>query len=107
MDSPEFDEWCEKCGVQRGCCEAAYVSDGWRGIIATSPLKPGDVLLQVGNVMCHIHANAKTNLRDRSFEGWACARSSWLRRQAIACTSAVLWQTAAQREQLGNGSTKA
>ncbi|KAF5830023.1 hypothetical protein DUNSADRAFT_15167 [Dunaliella salina] len=59
MKIPEFDEWCEKHGVQRGCCEAAYVSDGWRGILAISPLNPGDVLLQVPERLLISRASAE------------------------------------------------
>lgn len=38
---------CEQGGVEFGPITAAYVADGWRGVVATTELQAGDVLLSV------------------------------------------------------------
>ncbi|KAG2448798.1 hypothetical protein HYH02_006149 [Chlamydomonas schloesseri] len=47
MAEPELLAWCAKHGVEFGGIEAAYVSEGWRGIVATRALTPGEAVLRV------------------------------------------------------------
>jgi histone-lysine N-methyltransferase SETD3 len=42
---PEFLEYCAAHGVRTYGIAPAFVAEGWRGIVATAPLAPGDVLL--------------------------------------------------------------
>lgn len=42
MADPELLAWCRKHGVEFGGIEAAYVDEGWRGVVATRDLAPGD-----------------------------------------------------------------
>ncbi len=39
--APEFQEWCERHGVVWNGIKAAFVAEGWRGIVATRDLQPG------------------------------------------------------------------
>lgn len=42
-----FLAWCRAHGVVLGHIEAAHVGEGQRGIRATAPIQPGELLLQV------------------------------------------------------------
>ncbi|KAG2501249.1 hypothetical protein HYH03_001056 [Edaphochlamys debaryana] len=47
MADPEFVDWCLSSGVQLNGIVAAYVEEGWRGIVATRGLAPDEVVLRV------------------------------------------------------------
>nr|ADX78230.1 CIA6 [Chlamydomonas reinhardtii] len=47
MADPELLAWCRKHGVEFGGIQAAYVDEGWRGVVATRDLAPGDTVLRV------------------------------------------------------------
>ncbi|GLI63986.1 hypothetical protein VaNZ11_007095, partial [Volvox africanus] len=47
MADPELTNWCKQNGTIFNGILAAFVSEGWRGIIATKDLQPGEVVLRV------------------------------------------------------------
>ena len=42
MAAPELLEWCLAGGVSRHGLEAGYVAEGWRGVLATQDIPPGE-----------------------------------------------------------------
>lgn len=40
-----FFEWLREGGAQLHGIEAAYVEEGWRGVVATTDIDPGDLFL--------------------------------------------------------------
>lgn len=47
MTSPDFLQWCYANGVRARGIASAYVSDGWRGIIAERHIISNEVILEV------------------------------------------------------------
>ncbi|GLC41210.1 hypothetical protein PLESTB_001526700 [Pleodorina starrii] len=47
MADPELTSWCNRNGIEFNGIVAEYVSEGWRGIVATKDLQPGEVVLRV------------------------------------------------------------
>ena len=47
MASLEFMIWCERSGVRFHGIDAAFVAEGWRGVVATRDIQDGDVILEV------------------------------------------------------------
>lgn len=39
--------WCRDRGVQMYNVQPAYVSEGWRGVVATAPLNAGDIVMLI------------------------------------------------------------
>jgi len=42
---PAFLDWCRAHGLRTHGVAPAFVADGWRGVVATAALLPGDVLV--------------------------------------------------------------
>lgn len=61
MTSPDFEHWCQQHGIRHESIQAGWVADGWRGVIATRTIAPGDVLLAVPQ---HLLISAQSARRD-------------------------------------------
>eukprot|EP00955_Chlamydomonas_euryale_P087592 364308-Chlamydomonas_euryale.AAC.9 len=51
MVSCEYGEWVKASGIRLHNIAAAVVAHGWRGVVATAHIAPGDVLLEVPAAM--------------------------------------------------------
>ena len=61
MASPEFTAWCERQGIRLNGIQAAYVAEGWRGVVATAPIEDGGVILEVPE---RVLMSARSAVRD-------------------------------------------
>lgn len=51
MCDPGYLAWCSTQGIQMHHVQPGMVAEGWRGVVATAALSPGDVVMSVPEVL--------------------------------------------------------